>query len=145
MILVAKKLMKAKKKPCDGCGDLQYIWKNVTVEGERKRYCKTCWSRQTVSKPTKRKPLSSRSPKRIADEKTYSKKRRTFLEKHPHCQARIPGVCTGNSTDVHHMAGRIGDNYLDEGAWLSVCRACHMWIEEHPKEARAMGFSKSKI
>lgn len=61
------------------------------------------------------------------------------------CQAHITGICTHHSTDVHHKAGRAGELYLNEEFWLAVCRACHMWIETHPKEAREKGFSVSKI
>lgn len=60
------------------------------------------------------------------------------------CEAHLSNVCTQKATDVHHKAGRTGDNYLDESTWLAACRSCHMWIETHPKEAREMGLSTTK-
>jgi len=136
--------MKAKKKPCDGCGNDKVIWKNH----QGKRYCKQCWSAHSVTtqpKPTaKRKALPHRSQKRIKEEAEYSQKRRVFLLNHPMCEAHLLGICTQHATDVHHKAGRTGTLYLDEKYWLATCRSCHMWIETHPKEAREMGLSLSK-
>jgi hypothetical protein len=138
--------MKVIKKLCDGsCGELRVIWKN----DKGKRYCWQCWSAHkstTMPKPTARqKRLPSRSPKRAKEERIYSGKRIIFLSAHPMCQAHITGVCTHQSTDVHHKAGRSGDLYLDENFWLAVCRACHMYIELNPLWAREKGFSLSKI
>lgn len=136
--------MLQKKKVCSICSLDKFIWKNQ----EGKRYCRQCWSAHsntTKTKPTvKQKRLPSRSPKRILLDKEYSAKRKVFLEVNPMCQAHLPGICTQYSTDVHHKAGRIGTLYLDETFWLSSCRACHSWIELHPKESREMGLSLTK-
>jgi hypothetical protein len=72
----------------------------------------------------------------------YSKKRLAFLAIKPHCEARISD-CTQKSTDVHHKAGRTGDNYLNMSTWLAVCRNCHSWIELNAVEAKELGFSES--
>lgn len=134
-----------KLKRCDGCENDKVIWKNH----EGKRYCKQCWSAHsgtTRTKPTaKRKALPFRSPKRIKEEAEYSKERKVFLSERCMCEAHLSGICTQYSTDVHHKAGRSGTLYLDKRFWLAVCRACHMWIETHPKEARELGFSESKL
>jgi hypothetical protein len=137
--------MKIKKKPCDRCGELNIIWKN---DGG-KRFCKQCWSAHSAKskpKPTAvQKRLPQRSPKRIIQESIYSEKRKIYLSKHSMCKAHLPGICTQMATDVHHMAGRVGELYLDETHWIALCRACHMWIEEHPKEAKEMGFSINRL
>lgn len=138
--------MKAKKKKCDGpCGEFQFIWKNH----EGKRYCKSCWSALSVRpriKPTSvQKRVPSRSPKRAKEEQEYSIRRKEFLSKNCMCQAHIPGVCRGQATDVHHKAGRVGDLLLNILYWLAACRACHEWIEMHPKEAKEMGFSLTRL
>lgn len=138
-------MIKRTKKPCDGCGNDKVIWKNH----HGKRYCKQCWSAHSVTtkpKPTaKRKALPSRSQKRVKEEAEYSKERKVFLLANPMCQAHLTGICTQHATDVHHKAGRSGDLYLNKEYWFAACRACHMWIETHPKEARELGFSVSKI
>lgn len=134
--------MQSKKKLCSGCGELHFIWKNKG----RDRYCKKCWSAHSAVKikPTQ-KPISPRSPKKIKLDAEYSAKRKIFLSKHPMCQAHIPGICTQQSSDVHHMSGRVGSLLLDETKWLSLCRACHMYIELHPEIAKEMGYSIKRI
>mgnify|MGYP003124788755 FL=1 len=72
----------------------------------------------------------------------YTQVRRVFMEKHPMCEARLPG-CNTHSTDVHHKKGR-GKHLLDTTTWLSVCRTCHNWIEEHPKDAIQLGYSEPR-
>lgn len=133
--------MQAKKKICDSCSQLKYIWKNF--QGER--FCQQCWMKHPIcivpAKPTvKQKPISHRSPKRAKEEREYSLLRIDFLTKNHMCQAHLTG-CTGIATDVHHKQGRIGKLLLDILKWLSVCRSCHNWIETHPKEAQELGFS----
>lgn len=111
------------------------IWKNH--EGEK--YCKFCWGSikaQDIPIPKKRKPLAPKSKKQTELDASYSKLRIIFLTKHPMCQAALPG-CQGSSSDVHHMNGR-GKNLLVISTWLSSCRKCHMWIHEHPEEAREL-------
>lgn len=140
-------MMKIKKKLCHRCNEIKTIWKN----SGGKRYCNYCWKLESTvnsSKPTKvkqQKPLAPRSSKRIKEEIKYKELRIPFLEEHPMCEAHLSGICTQHSTDCHHKAGRAGDLYLDVRYWLAVCRACHMWIETHPKEARESGLSLSKL
>lgn len=83
------------------------------------------------------------SKKRSKLNSEYSKLRKEHLESHPICQAKIFD-CSINSTDIHHTKGR-GKYLNDTSTWLSVCRNCHNWIEEHPEEARELGFSKIRI
>jgi len=134
--------MKTKKKACNRCGELKIIWKNVIEEGERKRYCKYCWSCHNNSgiKPTANKPLRSRSPKRVRQESTYSLLRKPFLEKHPHCEIPVPGICLHKSTEVHHTDGRVEEDLNDEVGWRAACRPCHQWVHSHPQEARDLGY-----
>ena len=58
--------------------------------------------------------------------------------------AKLTNICTTHSTDVHHMKGRIGPLLTDTKFFLAVCRSCHTWIEEHPKEAKELGYSISR-
>ena len=137
--------MKSKQKICNRCNNLSYIWKN----DKGSRYCKSCWQIISMSdkKPTvkKQKPIAHRSSKRSAQEREYMKLRNKFLVSHPLCQAKISGVCTIHSTDVHHMKGRIANLLTDEKYFLSVCRSCHNWIELNPAIAKELGLSISRI
>ena len=124
-----------KLKKCAGCSQLKHIWKSH----KKDKYCKECW--YTIEKP---KSISPVSAKRRVEMDEYSKRRLAFLALHQACQAKLVG-CTGPSTDVHHKAGRVGDNYLNMNTWLAVCRDCHTYIETHPEEAKELGLSESRL
>lgn len=127
--------IQAKLKKCAGCEQMKYIWKSHGKE----KYCKECW--YTIEKP---KSISPVSKKRQGEMDKYSTLREAFLVAKPKCEAKLVG-CTGISTDVHHKAGRVGDNYLKIGTWLSVCRSCHRWIEDNPEAAKELGLSESRL
>lgn len=136
--------MKQKLKLCDGCGEHKRIFKNVTEDGVRKKLCTWCSKKYDAShksedKPTKsRKPIPPRSPKRKKQETQYNKEVRVWKEEHPHCEAAIPGECTGMTHDIHHKGGRENDLLLYVPWWLCTCRSCHAWIHAHPIEAREL-------
>jgi hypothetical protein len=78
----------------------------------------------------------------------YNKNRKIFLMGKcgiRSCQAEISNICTVIATQVHHSAGRIGANLLDQSKWLAVCHNCHEWIERHPKEAKERGLSLNRL
>lgn len=129
-------MIKAKLKKCAGCEQMKHIWKSHGKE----KYCRECW--YTIEKP---KSISPVSKKRQVEMDEYSKKRKAFLALKPQCEAYLVGTCTRTSTDVHHKAGRVGDNYLKISTWLAVCRNCHTWIENNPEEAKELGFSESRL
>lgn len=132
--------MISKPKRCSACGESKVIWKNH--EGEK--FCKDCWyKKEPVKFPKQKMPLKAKSDKRAVLDQLYSVSRQQFLSRNPFCKARLEG-CTNHATDVHHKAGR-SKNYLDVLTWLAVCRTCHQWIELHPKEAKELGYSISRI
>jgi hypothetical protein len=94
-----------------------------------------------MEKPKSIAPVSEK--RRVAMDE-YSRKRLAFLALHTKCQAYLVG-CTKSSTEVHHKAGRVGDNYLNMNTWLAVCRNCHSYIELHPDEAKELGLSESRL
>ena len=134
--------MIAKKKICSVCNTEQYIWKNH----EGSKYCKDCWSchKSKENKPQKPKlaPSSSikqKSDKQKAIDKAYSLMRKEYLTKHPMCEIKLPGICTGQACDIHHKSYR-GINTLAQATWAAACRECHEWCHANPKEARELGF-----
>lgn len=127
--------MQVKLKMCNGCKLPKAVWKSHGKE----KYCRDCW--YSKEKP---KPISRLSTRRRADMDEYSKKRMLFLIVNPVCQARLVG-CTGEATDVHHAAGRIGENYLNMSQWKALCRNCHQWVEYNPDEAREFGLSELRL
>ena len=79
--------------------------------------------------------------KRLNQEKEYSKIRKEYLEEHPYCEAKVPGVCTLGATEIHHKKGRIGELLTNKEFFLAICNSCHLWVESHPIESRRRGFS----
>jgi hypothetical protein len=152
--------MHAKKKICFGCEQERLIWKNF----EGNKYCLYCYLKanppikkfiptpipkpvivhEAPAKVIKFKPIKQRSDKRSAEEKEYGRERQKFLRAHKSCVAKLSG-CKGRSCDIHHMKGRIGTLLLEQKYWISVCRECHEWIENNPKDAKLLGLSLSRL
>ncbi len=136
--------MQAKKKLCNACGELKYIWKN----SEGNRYCKYCWQKKSSSekpfKPTNRKPIALRSKKRASQDRVYSKLRKDYLQNNPTCQINVLNVCTTQSTDIHHSYAGANRSkyYLITPTWFSCCRACHDHVHANPQWARDKGYLK---
>lgn len=73
----------------------------------------------------------------------YIQLRTVFLKDHPLCEAKLD-ECTKVATEIHHMKGR-GKYLLDDSTFLATCRNCHNWLENHPKLAKLLGFSDSRL
>ena len=137
-------MLKKKLKVCDGCGKERPIWKSSGTGGLK--LCQQCWSCHKSGEVTQ-KPTSSGIPrvsaKRAKKDAEYSKLRERYLSANPLCMVKVSG-CMHNATDIHHTyAGANRDAfYLVQSTWLPVCRACHNWVHEHPKEARELGYLK---
>jgi hypothetical protein len=126
--------IQAKLKMCAGCNEPKHIWKSHGKD----KYCKDCW--YNIEKPKSIAPMSKKM-KETVDQ--YSKMRTAYLVVNTFCKAKLAG-CTANATEVHHKAGR-GENHLRIATWLPVCRTCHTWIELHPKEAKELGLSETRL
>ena len=127
-----------KKKICSACNTEQYIWKRHLGQP----LCKSCWScHESKDKPKPKVPskLKQKSDKQKAIDKAYSLMRKEYLTKHPMCEIKLPGVCTGQACDIHHKSYR-GINTLAQATWAAACRECHEWCHANPKEARELGF-----
>lgn len=87
-----------------------------------------------------RKWLSQVSKKQAAKLKEYNALRKRLLECNPKC-----GVCfTEAATDCHHRRGR--GKWLTNEDWIMmVCRTCHRWIHDNPKEATERGYLLQRI
>lgn len=128
-------MLTTKLKTCNGCQQKKTIWKSHGKE----KYCKECWYK--IEKPKSISPVSN---KKKTEMDSYTKLRDAFLFIKPNCEAKLVG-CTIKSTDIHHKAGRVGDNYLKVGTWIAVCRSCHRWIEENPDAAKDLGLSQNRL
>jgi hypothetical protein len=134
--------MVVKKKICNGCKEEKLIYKCI----DGKKYCKYCTYILIPTKQTVTKTFINRvSDKKKQKDVEYSKLRKLYLESHPFCEAKLPGICTAEATDIHHMSGKIGDDYLDVNNFIALCRVCHVWVENNPTEAKELGLSKNRL
>ena len=78
--------------------------------------------------------MTMRERRRRYQRRLYAYKVREFLSSHPDCER-----CKREAHDVHHRCGR-GKNLMREETWSAVCRECHEWIHQNPKEARRKGW-----
>lgn len=93
--------------------------------------------------PKKKKWIRKVSKKRVVENRKYSGLRKQFLEGKI-CEAQLNG-CTGQATQVHHAAGRIGSRLVDVKKFVAVCASCHRQIEDSPEKANKLGLSKSRL
>ena len=138
-------MIKAKLKPCAGCGEDRLIWKNF----EGQKFCKDCWMKKTpTTKPVTSKLIKPVSDKRKPLDQLSSKLRKQFLDQPENstCRAKLH-VCThhtGQDLTIHHTRGR-GKYYLDSTTWIPLCLSCHRWVEEHPADAKEMFLTESRV
>ncbi len=83
------------------------------------------------------------SKKMAGNLRIYRTLRRDFLIDNPICGV-LASKCTLQSTQIHHKKGR-GVNLTNVETFLACCFNCHRWIEEHPKEAKELGYSESRL
>ena len=72
--------------------------------------------------------------------KIYNSLRAEFLSKYPRCE-----WCKMPATEIHHKKGRMGEMLNETKYFMSVCRTCHLWIEDHPREAKEKGFTLDRL
>lgn len=78
---------------------------------------------KVVTTPRK---VSAKQAKELQD---YGVLARRYKAEHPECEVRLPGICDGMTTDVHHKDGR-GKNLLNEETFIASCRSCHTHIHD---------------
>jgi hypothetical protein len=122
---------------CVGCNTESYIYKNITG----KKYCKSCAYK--INPPSKIKKTSEKKKKQDDE---YSKLRKLYLDTHSFCEAKLPGVCTGVATDIHHLYSGKDRNkyYLDDKTWKAICRNCHIFIHDKLSTEEAIELNLKK-
>lgn len=93
-------------------------------------------------KERKRYVIPKVSKKQAKRNRQYSALAKEYKSENPLCQ--FPGCCRW-ATDVHHPQGRIGERLLNKDEFKGLCREHHTWAETHPKEAKELGLSKSRL
>lgn len=84
--------------------------------------------------------IAKRNKKRAAQEREYKKIAIEILSENPICPV------TGEvATQIHHMAGRIGELLTDRRYMLPVSAKGHVKIELNPQWAKEKGYSISRL
>ena len=107
-----------------------------------KGLCKFCWKIQYG------KPINKVSNKQAVKNAEYKIVRDKFVKDHPICQANINNTktkCTIQTTQVHHMSGRIEYRLINIEDFLACCFNCHNYIELNVEEAKELVFSKYRL
>lgn len=112
-----------------------------------KKSAKKIKSEKQAKKPLPvRQKVSKKSAKRKKEDRVYEKEARAYLASHPVCEAQIAEGCTRVSCEIHHKRKRNSkDDRINPENFLAVDRACHLWIESHPKKAQELGLSESHL
>lgn len=138
------------------------ICKDCPVGSEEKpliaKRCSThYWNYRASLKPVKikdiGKPIPKVSKKRLVENAKYTVKRLEFLGKK---ENQICPINKTQTTDVHHLRGRIGfaDEWarvnnipllLDTRFWIALSREAHQYVETHPQWAKENGYSLNRL
>lgn len=96
------------------------------------KYCSKECEKECSDGP---KAINRKSEKRADQEEVYKALKKAYMLKEPFCER-----CARNATEIHHKNGRNGDRLNDINFFMSICRDCHKWVHNHPKEARENGY-----
>jgi 5-methylcytosine-specific restriction endonuclease McrA len=92
----------------------------------------------------KRTPLRRQSRRHRAGQRQWSRvTAQRIAECGGRCQVAGPG-CEGAAREGHHILARSQGGKHEAGNVLVVCGVCHRWIHEHPAEAVARGFLRTR-
>lgn len=102
------------------------------------------------------KKIRKRSVKGARTDRVYSQRRKWFLSmpENQKCPVALAGLLPGQrghiyphhlqTSQIHHMRGRVGMNFLDESSWIAVSALGHQWIHANVAEARKRGWIESR-
>ena len=92
-------------------------------------------SSSPIKRSATRRAIKPVSDKRAEALKTYAKLKLEWME------GRSCDRCgKRGKLDLHHSRGRIGSLLIEQRFWKSLCRPCHNFVGDNPKQARAEGF-----
>lgn len=92
-------------------------------------------------------PIPKRSEKMKEAMKKYKPIMIAWLAKpeNKYCQIKMKG-CTKIATQIHHSAGRQGEQLMKEEDFIASCSHCNViGVEENDAEAREKGFKKTRL
>lgn len=117
------------------------------VEGEDK-----CHYHKNLAEKIKKRGegIKKESEKRKEQNKQYAKDNKIYAAEgnicaafHLHAETGIR--CNGIANTTQHKKGRIGVLLTDRKYQTRICLAHHIWVNEHPLEAKALGLEMSRL
>ena len=101
--------------------------------------------KEEMKQQTKKAPIKNVSDKRKVLNVELAKIVKRIKKDRPVCEMKVPGVCSGKTVTAHHSKGKVGALLLDEKYLIASCSPCNLWEVAHPKEAKEMGISRSRL
>lgn len=111
----------------------------------KKRQQEVCFGNKKPEVEKKVYKIPIKAVKRIAEEKLYKKQLKEMLAENPNCEIRIPGVCMGKATGLHHLQKRSPKNYRKRENLVRACSECNLFIEENPTHELSKKFTISRF
>lgn len=104
---------------------------------------------QQIQKAKLKQSQPRPTPNKVSDKQKelnarYTQMRTDILRMRKECEAKVNEYCNNKSETIHHKRGR-GKYLLAPETWLPCCMSCHVYIEQHPKEAKEKGWSMSRL
>ena len=123
------------KRKCKNCNEV--FQKKKPLDYVCSPACNTEWEQKKAEKKgkPKKKAIAPVSEKRLGELAEYRVVREKYMKEHPECE-----VCGEESGEIHHKNGRTNKRLTDDKYFLAVCRGCHNFIHDNPKEAREEGY-----
>lgn len=136
-------------KECVDVGRWQLCHDHSTLKQYAIKFKKTYSLKKTPLKKNHDYKIPRQSIKSKVENKKYVEIAKAFKAMYPLCQAKIEGVCTVVTKDVHHKKGRIGKDesisrLINQDYFLAVCRECHQYIENNVSFSLKKGFTVSR-
>ncbi len=100
-------------------------------------------AKKVAPEPKKNKKINKVADKTAVLKKIYQQIHPGYLEKNPHCDAKLDG-CTGIATQIHHRYKRTGFYLIMSKLFCPICDNCHDDVNVHSAEAIAAGISISR-
>jgi len=94
----------------------------------------------------RRSSVSRYSTKRKQRDAVYPQRRREVYERADGlCEVGAVFDCTRRCEQVHHVAGRGGDDPHRLSNLLGACAPCHRFIHANPEVSRERGWMRSRV
>jgi hypothetical protein len=128
-----------KQKDTIGGVDKYKYWAGLRAKSAKKKPLKKTAIKKKAYK------IKKASKKLASNQRIYEVLRRDYLMDHEECECGRPECKKGPSVEIHHAAGKIGALLTEVSNFRAVSRECHDWAEAHPKEAKLIGLSVSRL